>query len=148
PPVDVEEQPAIDGHQFGACAAPAGAGTAWARSGAGEGSTGGVSGGGVMPGPMGRPPNPRERVCPATGAAEVPPAVPCSTMTTMATFGFSAGAKQTNQAWGWYSRARLLVSRRACVTTCAEPVLPATCTPSSRARAPVPPLTTAIMASR
>ena len=47
-----------------------------------------------------------------------------------------------NQPWGWYSRAFLCVSRRAWVTTCADPVFPATWMPSSLARSPVPSLTT------
>src|SRR5207245_2538703 len=54
-PVDVEEQAAVDGHGYcGPCdCATAGEGAeVCTRSGAGEGSTGGLSGGGVMPGPM------------------------------------------------------------------------------------------------
>ena len=51
-----------------------------------------------------------------------------------------------NQPCGWYWCDFLSVSSRACVTTWADPVLPATRMPGSCARQPVPPgATTAAM---
>src|SRR5207249_11078772 len=103
-------------------------------------------GGGIVVAGGGGTPKKWARIWPAIGAADWPPAVPCSTITAIAMRGLSIGAKHMNQPCGWYWCDFLSVSSRACVTTWADPVLPATRMPGSCARQPVPPgATTAAM---
>src|SRR5437867_4221942 len=81
-------------------------------------------GGGVVVAGGGGTPKKWARIWPAIGAADWPPAVPCSTITAIAMRGLSIGAKHMNQPCGWYWCDFLSVSSRACVTTWADPVLP------------------------
>ena len=130
-PVDVDEQAAVDGH---ARTGPA------ARAAAREQRVGPAR----APRDRdvhGHPEETGEDLA-RHGGRRLPPAVPCSTSTAMAMVGFSAGAKQMNQPWGWTWWAFLSASKRAWVTTWAEPVLPPTAMPARPARRPVPSATT------